>query len=289
MERSELEKSAIKAATDCVAAAALNNPNIVKLYQQNRLKKITDWIVLESDACDNSLRAMRLLHDKIFGDGTGRKFLLGAYLADLPRAVNERIKNVVEESNTTRALPSSTKNIGAHKYFLIHNDSVMLMEIGNTSEDRTALRIYYYSPSEKMDQLVKRGDLFFDGSIQWKSRDVVGYARIYKWGCEPLRYQVKGTLDGQPNGISTLELQGWLPHLVMIVLLQSSCGTTILGSHSSRVFPMSRSHLQIHPPVRRRKHVENSPNFALDAYDHSTVSAYRGSIIHCPHPRMQPL
>jgi hypothetical protein len=49
-ERSELEKSTIKAATDCVAAAALNNSNIVKLFQQNRLKKVTDWIVLKSDA-----------------------------------------------------------------------------------------------------------------------------------------------------------------------------------------------------------------------------------------------
>ena len=39
-ERSELEKAAIKAASDCVAAAALNNPNITSSYREGRLKEI---------------------------------------------------------------------------------------------------------------------------------------------------------------------------------------------------------------------------------------------------------
>ena len=39
-ERSELEKSSIKAATDCVAEAALNNTNIVTLYRENRLNRL---------------------------------------------------------------------------------------------------------------------------------------------------------------------------------------------------------------------------------------------------------
>ena len=38
--RSELEKSSIKAATDCVAEAALNNTNIVRLYRENRLNRL---------------------------------------------------------------------------------------------------------------------------------------------------------------------------------------------------------------------------------------------------------
>jgi hypothetical protein len=42
------------------------------------------------------LRAMRLLHDEIYGDGTGRRFLRGAYLKDLPRAVRERISDKME-------------------------------------------------------------------------------------------------------------------------------------------------------------------------------------------------
>jgi hypothetical protein len=94
--RGELEKSSIKAASDCVAAAALNNPNITMLYQEDRLKEVTDGIVLHSDACDNPLRAMRLLHDRLYGQGTGRTFLRGDYLADLPRAVRDRISDEVK-------------------------------------------------------------------------------------------------------------------------------------------------------------------------------------------------
>src|ERR1700730_6968302 len=130
-ERSELEKSTIKVATDCVAAAALSNSNLAKLYQQNRLKEVTDWIVLKSSACDNPLRAMRLLHDKLYGEGTGRKFLLGDYLADLPRAVGERIGNEIEKSDGGVPLSSSSKKTDAQTHFVTHNDSLMRMQIGN--------------------------------------------------------------------------------------------------------------------------------------------------------------
>ena len=97
--RSEVEKSSIKAASDCVAEAALKNPNIVILYQQDRLREVTDRIVLHSTVCENPLRAMRLLHDRIYGDGTGRSFLRGDYLDDLPRAVRERIKVEIARRN----------------------------------------------------------------------------------------------------------------------------------------------------------------------------------------------
>jgi hypothetical protein len=33
-KRSALESASVKAATDCVAAAALDNPNIITLYQE---------------------------------------------------------------------------------------------------------------------------------------------------------------------------------------------------------------------------------------------------------------
>jgi hypothetical protein len=106
--RNELEKSSIKGATDCVAKAALNNPNITKLYREDRLDEVTNWIVLKSDACDNPLRAMRLLHDRLYGEGTGRTFLRGAYLVDLPRAVGERIKNEIEKAYPTAPLPPAS-------------------------------------------------------------------------------------------------------------------------------------------------------------------------------------
>ena len=110
-ERSELEKATIKAASDCVAAAALKNPNITGFYRESRLKEITDWIVLKSNACENQLTAMRLLHDKLHGAGTGRGFVLGDYLTDLPRAVGERIRfevarRIAEEKSVRRDPPS---------------------------------------------------------------------------------------------------------------------------------------------------------------------------------------
>jgi hypothetical protein len=42
LAQSELEVTSIKAASDRVATAAINNPNITTIYQQ-RLKSVTDW------------------------------------------------------------------------------------------------------------------------------------------------------------------------------------------------------------------------------------------------------
>src|SRR5436190_23213105 len=83
-ERSALESASIKAASDCVAATALNHPKITTLYRGKRLKEVTDWIVLYSDACDNPLRAMRLLQDRLYGEGTVRMFPRGDYFSGLP-------------------------------------------------------------------------------------------------------------------------------------------------------------------------------------------------------------
>jgi hypothetical protein len=102
-ERSALESASVKAATDCIAAVALNNPKITTLYREDRLNEVTDWIVLRSSACDNPLNAMRLLHDRLYGEGTGRIFIRGDYLADLPRAVGERIKIEVARRNVSES------------------------------------------------------------------------------------------------------------------------------------------------------------------------------------------
>jgi hypothetical protein len=206
-ERSELEKSTIKAATDCVAAAALNNPDIIRLYQENELKKVTDWIVRKSSACDNSLRTMRLLHDRLYGEGSGRRFLLGDYLDDLPRAVRERIRNDVER-RIARESGDDQKSI--RQQFVNHNDSLMLMEIGDTSQGTSQVRIYYDTPSEKMSSLVAPGTLFFGGTLAWETGLVSGAARIYKVGCPPLEYDVTGVFKGQVDS-GILELQGAAP------------------------------------------------------------------------------
>src|SRR5690349_15935538 len=68
-------------------------------------------------------------------------------------------------------------------HFVNHNDSQMLLKIDKAKDGISPLKIYYQSPSENMNSLVKRGNLFFDGSIRWDTRAVNGNARIYKWGC----------------------------------------------------------------------------------------------------------
>jgi hypothetical protein len=123
-ERSALESASIKAASYCVAAAALKDPNIVTLYRENRLKEVTSRIVLQSGACDSPLRAMRLLHDQLYGAGTGRTFLLGDYLADLPRAVGERIAGEVTKRIASDSADEAIKSYAMH----------------NGSEDRGTVR-----------------------------------------------------------------------------------------------------------------------------------------------------
>jgi hypothetical protein len=109
------------------------------------------------------------------------------------------------------ASTASAEERSAEKQFVNHNDSVMLFQIGNALHGVSTLTIYYEKPSEKISQIVEKGDLFFDGSIQWNTHEVVGNARIYKFGCDPLEYQVKGILSGQQNATSALELKGWAP------------------------------------------------------------------------------
>jgi hypothetical protein len=107
----------------------------------------------------------------------------------------------------------------AQKHFVTHNDSLMSMQIGNAAEGISRLKIYYEAPSEKMSQLVHRGDLLFDGSVRWDTGEVVGNARVYKWGCEPVEYKVKGSLryelkrilSEERIAIDVFELEGWAP------------------------------------------------------------------------------
>jgi hypothetical protein len=174
--RSELEKSSIKAATDCVAAAALNNADIVKLYRENRLKKATDWIVLKSDACDNPLKAMRMLHDRLYGAGTGRRFLLGDYRDDLPRAVRERISDEMEKrtvldrdgeiggTDATSSPNAGQSNGQQRRYNLNHNDSEMVLIEDIAANGKVA--IYYRLPRNVLREIgVREGTLLFRGTV----------------------------------------------------------------------------------------------------------------------------
>ena len=70
---------------------------------------------------------MRLLHDKLYGAGTGRGFVFGDYLADLPRAVGERIKFQVERriAESGRRAPPSQPEPSAPVKFSTGNEWVV--------------------------------------------------------------------------------------------------------------------------------------------------------------------
>jgi len=205
VERSELEKSSIKAATDCVAQVALNTPNIMTLYRQHRLKEVTDWIVLRSNACNNPLRSMRVLHDQIYGKGSGRRFLEGAYLAELPRAVGDRIR--LELANRAVESPEISGSFGRAypgpyaRGLWNHNGSLMFLVEG----ENNSRSIYYQFPRPTMTEIgARQGTLLFQGyeaNGRW-----FGTAYLFKRGCPPIPYSVEGSLYSNDRG-------GWHVHL----------------------------------------------------------------------------
>jgi hypothetical protein len=60
-------------------------------------------------------------------------------------------------------LLASSQALAAQTQLVNHNDSVMRMQIGNALDGVSTIKIYYDQPSDKMRQLVKRGDLFSSG------------------------------------------------------------------------------------------------------------------------------
>jgi len=211
LERGVLEKSSIKAATDCVAQAALQNANIITLYRQNRLNELTDGIVLRSKVCDKPLTAMRLLYDRIYGKGSGQLFLQGAFLADLPRAVSERI-GIELAVNRALQSPEISRSFGRvypgpyDRGQWNHNGSLMTLFEGESN----SRAIYYDLPRAAMVDLgVREGTLLFRGyenDARW-----FGIAFVFKRGCPPIPYRVEGNLYSNERGGWSVHLRGPAP------------------------------------------------------------------------------
>lgn len=89
----------IRAATDCIAREAAQQPEIVSGYRYNNLSPM---IAAGWRACTNALVEIVTMHDSLHGPGTGLVFVKGAYSDDLPRAVRTRLQ--VEMNNRIAAL-----------------------------------------------------------------------------------------------------------------------------------------------------------------------------------------
>lgn len=84
----------VRALTDCFAREIAGNQSAFLHAQQNRWY---DALVTTGTACEPFLSTMVREHDRLHGLGTGSAFFKGAYIQDLPRALNVRLKSEMEK------------------------------------------------------------------------------------------------------------------------------------------------------------------------------------------------
>jgi hypothetical protein len=76
-------------ATDCIVRKVSTDP---RYSADMRPNEINDLIVDSISACGRVVREMIDAHDRIYGSGSGKAFLLGPYLDVLPAAVVQQVK-----------------------------------------------------------------------------------------------------------------------------------------------------------------------------------------------------
>jgi hypothetical protein len=84
----------------------------------------------------------------------------------------------------------------AYSFLAEHNGSVVKVNFGAVSEDASTLMIYYLRPRLGLEgKGVKPGTLLFDGGVSLEDGLIGGNARVFKAGCEPLKYEVRGSYN----------------------------------------------------------------------------------------------
>jgi hypothetical protein len=78
----------VQRATECILRQASVNPHD---KASMRPREINDLIVQSIAACRRSVQEMIDAHDRLYGVGSGKAFLLGPYLDVLPAAVVQRV------------------------------------------------------------------------------------------------------------------------------------------------------------------------------------------------------
>lgn len=83
-----------------------------------------------------------------------------------------------------------------HSFFAEHNGSIMRVDVGAVSEDTASIKIYYAQPSAGMASAgVTSGTMLFAGVVVLDEGYIGGNARIFKSGCQPLTYEVRGSFS----------------------------------------------------------------------------------------------
>jgi hypothetical protein len=111
------------------------------------------------------------------------------------------------------AFGSSNKAVAQEPYSFLaeHNGSLMTVKVGATSEDAATVMIYYLRPRPGLaSEGVGSGTLLFDGAINYEVGYIGGNARVFKAGCAPLTYEVRGSSNDR-NALNGFVLLGPSP------------------------------------------------------------------------------
>lgn len=99
----------VRAATTCIAHQVRR-----QLGQDRAAESVSAALKTGILLCRETVERMVAKHDRIFGAGTGRKFLEGAYAADLPRAVSAQIAGPLQLTNAPTAVLLLTGSCKRH-------------------------------------------------------------------------------------------------------------------------------------------------------------------------------
>src|SRR5215217_5869698 len=129
----------VRATTDCIAQGIAASPTTLShARQENWLEAVKSM----PEECKRLGSRLVVEHDRLYGPGTGKAFVEGAYASDLPRALKARIRPAlkrqaaqsatVEEVPEPNATAADTTPQGAPPLPLVQSNSV--------EEDASALR-----------------------------------------------------------------------------------------------------------------------------------------------------
>jgi hypothetical protein len=87
----------VRASTDCIAQGIVASPVALNYArQENWLEAVKSM----SEECKSLGSRLVAEHDRLYGPGTGKKFVEGPYAADLPRALKARIGPEIQRQTT---------------------------------------------------------------------------------------------------------------------------------------------------------------------------------------------
>lgn len=141
----------IKAATDCVAKAALNHASIVFSYRFSNIEAV---IADAWKQCIPQLQKIAAQHDYLHGEGTGMSFVTGPYRNDLARAVLVRIKPELDARVTAQDQAEAAERTAKAQQELNRKEAIERL----TRTARTIRDLFYECSTQQLRRLVRSAE-----------------------------------------------------------------------------------------------------------------------------------